>query len=40
MRKRDDSAADLIWMEKLESYATPWDAALLVGLLLLLLFVV
>lgn len=39
MRKRDDSAADLIWREKLDSCGTSLDAALVVGLLLLLLFV-
>jgi hypothetical protein len=40
MRKRHDSAADLIWKEKLESNAAPWDAVLLVALLLLLLFAI
>ena len=39
MAKRE-SAADRIWKEKLEPSATPWDAALLVGLILLLLFAV
>jgi len=38
MRKHHESAADQFWKEKLEPRATPWDAALLVGLILLLLF--
>jgi hypothetical protein len=37
MRKHQDSAADQIWKEKLESSATPWDAAFLVALVLVLL---
>ena len=40
MHKRHESAADLIWREKLEASAASWTAALLAGLLLLLLFVI
>ena len=36
MRKRHESAADRIWKEKLESCATPWDAVLMVALVLVL----